>query len=24
VGCTLWAFREYKPSPGWYLQGMFA
>ncbi|MFT5140317.1 MAG: protein ImuB [Lysobacterales bacterium] len=23
-GCTLWAFREYKPEPGWYLQGMFA
>jgi protein ImuB len=20
----LWAFREYKPSPGWYLQGLFA
>lgn len=24
TGCTLWAFREYKPEPGWYLQGMFA
>ena len=24
AGCTLWAFREYKPEPGWYLQGMFA
>jgi protein ImuB len=24
TGCTLWAFREYKPAPGWYLQGMFA
>jgi protein ImuB len=23
-GCTLWAFREYKPEPGWYLQGMFS
>ncbi len=23
-GCTLWAFREYKPSPGWYLQGLFS
>ncbi len=24
TGCTLWAFREYKPEPGWYLQGMFS
>jgi protein ImuB len=24
TGCTLWAFREYKPGSGWYLQGMFA
>jgi protein ImuB len=24
TGCTLWAFHEYKPQPGWYLQGMFA
>ncbi len=24
AGSTLWAFREYKPEPGWYLQGMFA
>ncbi len=24
AGRTLWAFREYKPEPGWYLQGMFA
>lgn len=24
TGCTLWAFHEYKPEPGWYLQGMFA
>jgi protein ImuB len=23
-GSTLWAFREYKPEPGWYLQGMFS
>ena len=23
-GSTLWAFREYKPAPGWYLQGMFS
>ena len=23
AGCTLWAYREYKPDPGWYLQGMF-
>lgn len=23
-GGTLWAFREYKPQPGWYLQGMFS
>ena len=23
-GCTLWAFREYKPEPGWYLQGIFS
>ncbi len=24
TGCTLWAFREYKPGSGWYLQGVFA
>ena len=24
TGGTLWAFCEYKPKPGWYLQGMFA
>jgi protein ImuB len=23
-GSTLWAFREYKPRPGWYLHGIFA
>ena len=23
-GSTLWAFREYKPRCGWYLQGLFA
>lgn len=23
-GQLLWAFREYKPHPGWYLQGFFA
>jgi len=23
-GSTLWAFREYKPSPGWYLHGLFS
>lgn len=23
-GCTLWAFREYKPRRGWYLHGIFA
>jgi protein ImuB len=23
-GSTLWAFHEYKPSPGWYLQGLFS
>ncbi len=23
-GSTLWAFHEYKPQPGWYLQGLFA
>ena len=23
-GSTLWAYREYKPRPGWYLQGLFA
>ena len=23
-GSTLWAFREYKPSRGWYLHGIFA
>ena len=23
-GSTLWAFRQYKPEPGWYLQGVFA
>lgn len=23
-GSVLWAFREYKPEPGWYLQGMFS
>jgi len=23
-GSTLWAFHEYKPSPGWYLHGLFA
>lgn len=23
-GSTLWAFREYKPRPGWYLHGLFA
>ena len=23
-GGTLWAFHEYKPRPGWYLQGLFA
>jgi len=23
-GCTLWAFREYKPHRGWYLHGIFA
>jgi len=22
-GSTLWAYREYKPEPGWYLQGLF-
>jgi protein ImuB len=22
-GSTLWAFHEYKPEPGWYLQGSF-
>jgi len=22
-GCTLWAFREYKPHPGWYVHGLF-
>jgi protein ImuB len=24
TGRMLWAFHEYKPSPGWYLQGLFA
>jgi protein ImuB len=24
AGRTLWAFHEYKPNPGWYLQGLFA
>ena len=23
-GSTLWAFREYKPRPGWYLHGLFS
>ena len=23
-GSTLWAFHEYKPHPGWYLQGLFS
>ena len=23
-GSTLWAFREYKPHPGWYLHGLFS
>jgi len=23
-GGTLWAFREYKPQPGWYLHGLFS
>jgi protein ImuB len=23
-GGTLWAFREYKPHPGWYLHGLFS
>jgi protein ImuB len=23
-GSTLWAYHEYKPSPGWYLHGVFA
>ena len=23
-GSTLWAFHEYKPSPGWYLHGLFS
>ena len=23
-GGTLWAFREYKPRPGWYLHGLFS
>ncbi|MGA9572746.1 MAG: DNA polymerase Y family protein [Lysobacterales bacterium] len=23
-GSKLWAFHEYKPSPGWYLHGLFA
>jgi len=23
-GRTLWAFHEYKPSPGWYLHGLFS
>ncbi|NND43702.1 MAG: DNA polymerase Y family protein, partial [Xanthomonadales bacterium] len=23
-GSTLWAFHEYKPRPGWYLQGLFS
>ena len=23
-GSTLWAFHEYNPSPGWYLDGLFA
>jgi protein ImuB len=23
-GSTLWVFHEYKPSPGWYLHGLFA
>jgi protein ImuB len=23
-GSTLWAFREYKPNPGWYLHGLFS
>jgi protein ImuB len=23
-GSTLWAFREYKPQPGWYLHGLFS
>ena len=23
-GSTLWAYREYKPEPGWYLQGLFS
>lgn len=22
-GSTLWAFREYKPNPGWYVHGVF-
>lgn len=24
TGRVLWAFHEYKPQPGWYLQGLFA
>jgi len=24
AGRTLWLFHEYKPRPGWYLQGLFA
>ncbi|MEM1410886.1 MAG: DNA polymerase Y family protein [Pseudomonadota bacterium] len=23
TGSTLWAYREYKPRPGWYLHGLF-
>ena len=23
-GCIFWAFHEYKPEPGWYLQGIFS
>ena len=23
AGGTLWAYREYKPRPGWYLHGVF-
>lgn len=23
AGSTLWAYREYKPRPGWYLHGLF-
>lgn len=24
AGSTLWAYREYKPRPGWYLHGLFS